>query len=406
MSQLVSISHPMPIKPILSRKPVLTRICSVAWITLAVCMPVCGQSAAVPPTTVPPTPSVPAESTSGPAATDSGGDSKPPYSADVVAKADQVFAAAGLKRSGKMIIATDSIDLNRRIAGLAKSRRTIKQLADAAKQTASELAYVREQFRSVDAQNGELNAQLAAVRRDVLQNNRLVGLINANQSKLRQLDDQRTALTGKLATDRKTLSDGESQYSDAVFAIRRDLSELQRRLEKSLEEPTVKIAIGVYRTNFQTPESIDIGGLIGPVDRRLKQVEKEIFNESIPMEVSEGGAFLVNVSVGDSSVPMILDSGASVICLPAETATRLGITIPPGAPQMKLSLADGRSIDARGVVLPKVRVGGFEAENVDAAILAPSAISPEPLLGLSFLGNFRFEIDAPGKSLKLLRVGE
>jgi aspartyl protease family protein len=305
-----------------------------------------------------------------------------------------------------MIIATDSIDLNRRIAGLAKTRRTIKQLADAAKQTALELAYVREQFRGVDAQNGELNAQLAAVPRDVLQNNRLVGLINANNSKLRQLDDQRTALTEKLATDRKKLSDGESQYSDAVTAIRRDLSELQRRLEKSLEEPAVNIAVGVYRTNFQTPESIDIGGLIGPVDRRLKQFEKEIFNESIAMELSEGGAFLVNVTVGESSVPMILDSGASVICLPAETATRLGILIPPGAPQMKLSLADGRSIDARGVVLPKVRVGGFEAENVDAAILAPSAISPEPLLGLSFLGNFRFEIDAPGKSLKLLRVGE
>jgi len=394
MSQLVSIFHPMPIKPIVSRPSVLIRLCSVVSITAAVCTPVFGQSAAESP------------KTSVPAATDQAGNSKPPYSPDVVAKADQVFTAAGLKRSGKMLIATDSVDLNRRIAGLAKSRRMIKQLADAAKQTESELAYVREQFRSVDAQNGDLNAQLAAVRQDVLQNNRLVGLINANQSKLRHLDDQRNALREKLATDRKTLSDAESQYGDAVFAIRRDLNELQRRLEKSLEEPAVKIALGVYHVNFHTPETIDIGNLIGPVDRRLKQVEKEIFNESIPLEVSEGGAFLINTTIGESSLPMILDSGASVICLPAETATRLGITIPPDAPRMKLSLADGRSIDARGVVLPKVRVGGFEAENVEAAVLAPSPVSPEPLLGLSFLGNFRFEVDAPGKSLKLLRVGE
>ena len=69
-------------------------------------------------------------------------------------------------------------------------------------------------------------------------------------------------------------------------------------------------------------------------------------------------------------------------------------------------LADGRSIAASGVVIPKMRVGLFEVENVDAAVLEPNAVGAEPLLGMTFLGNFKFEIDGPAKTLKLLRVGE
>ena len=53
---------------------------------------------------------------------------------------------------------------------------------------------------------------------------------------------------------------------------------------------------------------------------------------------------------------------------------------------------------------PRVRVGEFEAENVDAAVLDAVATDAEPLLGMSFLGNFKFEINTSAKTLKMLRV--
>jgi aspartyl protease family protein len=93
-----------------------------------------------------------------------------------------------------------------------------------------------------------------------------------------------------------------------------------------------------------------------------------------------------------------------LVSLPAAVATELQIAVPADARQMMLVLADGRTIAARGVTLQRVRVGPFEAENVEAAVLDASATGAEPLLGMSYLGNFRFEIDAAEKSLKMLRV--
>lgn len=328
------------------------------------------------------------------------------YSDEVLAKADKIFADAGLKRSGKMIVSLEAADINREIANLIKSRRSLKQLADVRKATEEQLRFAGEQFRLIDAQNGELNARLVQAAGDVIANNRLVGMINANATKMRQFDEQRTALREKLIKDRKQLIDAETTYVDAVVAIRGKLTELQTRLEESLRANDLKVAMKVFSVSFQTPESIDLAELIGPLDRRLKQVEKEVFQETISLETNQSGSILVNVTIGETSVPMILDSGASMVILPSEIAAKVGVTIPANPQAIRLVLADGRSIAASGVVIPKMRVGLFEVENVDAAVLEPNALGSEPLLGMTFLGNFKFEIDGPSKTLKLLRVGD
>lgn len=340
-----------------------------------------------------------------------GGTNPPPpkpaaYSDEVVVKATKILMDAGLRRSGKTIVSLAAADINREVASLAKSRRSIKLLSDARKTTEDQLKFVGDQFRLVDAQNGELNARLVQAAGDVVANSRLVGLINANSTKLRQFDDQRKQLREKLVTDRKDLIDAETAYVDSVVAIRGKVSELQTQLEESLQAGDLKVALKVYHANFQTPEMVDIAELIGPLDRRLKQVEKEVFQETISLETNESGSIFVSVTVGQTAVPMVLDSGASMVILPSETATKLGVVVPPNPQAMRLVLADGRSIAASGVVIPKMRVGLFEVENVEAAVLEPNTTGAEPLLGMTFLRNFKFEIDGPGKTLKLLRVGE
>jgi clan AA aspartic protease (TIGR02281 family) len=112
----------------------------------------------------------------------------------------------------------------------------------------------------------------------------------------------------------------------------------------------------------------------------------------------------VTVVIGNRTARMVVGSGASIVSLPSATAGELGITVPSDAPKLRLVLADGRGIPAHGVTIPRVRVGNFEAENVEAAVLDVSAVAAEPLLGMSFLGNFECEIDTVEKTLKLLRV--
>ncbi len=129
-----------------------------------------------------------------------------------------------------------------------------------------------------------------------------------------------------------------------------------------------------------------------------------MFSENIPLEVTDNGSLYVNVLIGGKNLRMVLDSGASVLSLSKAVADELGITIPADAPRLQLVMADGRSIPGRAVDLASVRIGPFEATNVRAAILDLAGIDAEPLLGMSYLSNFKFEIDTASKTLKLLRV--
>ena len=43
-------------------------------------------------------------------------------------------------------------------------------------------------------------------------------------------------------------------------------------------------------------------------------------------------------------------------------------------------------------------------DNVECAVLGPEASMAEPLLGMSFLENFKFEIDAAAKKLNMVKV--
>ena len=330
----------------------------------------------------------------------------PKFSEEIVSKADKLFADAGLRRSGKTITTTATADIARGISALSRSRRSLKQMHDAWKQTSNQLAQMKQQSELLNSQNIELNIQLTQPGLNATTNNQLVGAINANVGKIRQIENEEGRFKDKLSTDRKAVNDAEATYAESVLALRRDLSAVKLKLDETLKGEEIKIAVKVSNTNFGTPATLTTDTLLTSIDKRLKQIEQEIFSESVPLDVTENGSLYVNVSVGDKSVRMVLDSGATMVSLPASTAKQLGITVPVNAPQLRLVLADGREIPGRAVTIAKVRVGQFEAENVDAAVLDAVAINAEPLLGMSFLGNFKFEIDTADKSLKLLRVKE
>jgi clan AA aspartic protease (TIGR02281 family) len=326
------------------------------------------------------------------------------YSDEVVAKADKILTDAGLRRSGKTIVSTLSADIARAVSGLSKSRRALQLTQDAWKLKADQLAQLQKQAELINTQNIQINTQLAQPGLAVTESNRLVAMNNANVAKLRLIGTEEERVTEQLATDRKTLNDAEAEYAETVLAIRRDLNGLKEKLQESLDNDQIKLAFKVSHTNFGTPENVTSDQLLVSLEKRLKQVEQEIFSESIALDVTSNGTLYVNVSVGKKVARMVVDSGATVISLPAALAAELGVIVPNDAPVVSLVLADGREIPGRAVKIPKVRIGQFEAEQVDAAVLDAVAVNAEPLLGMSFLGNFKFEIDIADKSLKLLRV--
>ena len=229
-------------------------------------------------------------------------------------------------------------------------------------------------------------------------------MINATRAKMKALREEDESLKEAWTEKRAALSQAESDYAASVWAIRTDFDALQQKLRKSLEDPQVKIALRVMATNYESSTEWTTDRILASVRRRLERVEEEVFSESIPLQVDPNGSLYVNVVVGNKTARMVVDSGATLISLPARTAADLGIKVPVDAPKLQLILADGRLIPARRVTLSKVRVGQFEADNIDAAVLDATATGAEPLLGMSYLGNFKFEVNAPEKSLKMLRV--
>lgn len=311
---------------------------------------------------------------------------------------------AGLRRTGKSIQASNTANISRAISGLAREKRALRLVYQDWKKVGDRIAAIGRELQRLNLQYGEYNLQLARVAGvDVAANNRIVGLLNATNAKMKALRSQRDELKEELALKRETLNQAETAYAETVLAIRRDFTDAREKLATALEDEKVQIALRVMNANFETPDTLTADKILLSLDKRIERIEQEIFSESIRLEVDRGSLY-VDVVVGKKTTRMVVDSGATLISLPIKTAAELGITVPVDAKEMKLILADGRTIPARGVTLPKVRVGEFEAENVEAAVLDAVATDAEPLLGMSFLGNFKFEINTAERTLKMLRV--
>ncbi len=99
------------------------------------------------------------------------------------------------------------------------------------------------------------------------------------------------------------------------------------------------------------------------------------------------GHFTAKTEVNGTSIPMIVDTGASTIVLRPEDAKKAGIDLGGLNFSIPVQTANGRAVAAR-VRLDSVAIGPLQREDVDALVAEPGALA-ESLLGMSFLGRLR-----------------
>lgn len=111
--------------------------------------------------------------------------------------------------------------------------------------------------------------------------------------------------------------------------------------------------------------------------------------------IQQGGAIFVRGQVnGQGETLFLVDTGATYCVLTKAAADRHGLAAGPVLTMVKLTTASG-TIEVPLIQVDLIQIGGAEARSVEAVIHDmpefPSAVAG--LLGLSFLNQFKVEID-------------
>jgi len=121
---------------------------------------------------------------------------------------------------------------------------------------------------------------------------------------------------------------------------------------------------------------------------RLKHLQEY----KVPLISTNGGNFIVDATInGKVKVKLMVDTGASLMSLSPEVCRKLGIKETSNLPAIQMQTANGISQN-KLIALDKVKIGGAEVDLVEASI-GKKMLGIEGLLGMSFLSNFRMEIN-------------
>ncbi len=110
------------------------------------------------------------------------------------------------------------------------------------------------------------------------------------------------------------------------------------------------------------------------------------------------GHFLANLEVNGVNIQTLVDTGASMVAFGAIDAERAGIRPSQSDYKYKSQTANGEVSMAR-VIVPRMRLGSIELENVEAAVLPDGALNGT-LLGMSFLRRLQVQTENGKMTLK------
>ena len=112
----------------------------------------------------------------------------------------------------------------------------------------------------------------------------------------------------------------------------------------------------------------------------------------VPLIFTNSGNFIVDATLnGKVKVKLMLDTGASLMSLSPEVCRKLGIKETPNLPAIQMQTANGILLN-KLIALDKVKIGDAEVDLVEASI-GKKMLGIGGLLGMSFLSNFRMEIN-------------
>jgi aspartyl protease family protein len=324
---------------------------------------------------------------------------------DELSEARAELEKAGIKAFPLGVALTKEADLSKELGKAPALKRTVLQTERELRTAEQQVEYMQRGLTNLKTQHVQLSAQLASINRnDVTLNNRLVGALKTIEGQFDLVKDQQKRVDEQVKAARSKANNAREAYIELVLGIRRQADEIEAEYTAKAADSAVRSSLERYNKAAGKQFTLAVTPLFQANQRRLKQLEDTVLSEAIELR-DEGKTMRVDCMVnGKFPQEMVLDSGASLISLPLSVAEKFGLRPSDKDPKIILQLADGREIEGWQMKLASVRVGKFTVENVECAVLSEAAIAAEPLLGMSFLEHFKFEIDSAGRKLTMVKV--
>jgi aspartyl protease family protein len=130
------------------------------------------------------------------------------------------------------------------------------------------------------------------------------------------------------------------------------------------------------------PAALDPAGFVADAPApKSPQRQSSGYREAL-LEADQRGQYAAGALINGAPVRMLVDTGATEVCISASTARRLGLS-PSGGRKRLIQTANGQST-ASPTILRSLSLDGLYMNDVEALILAPEA-GEINLLGESFL---------------------
>lgn len=333
----------------------------------------------------------------------SAADPKPAKAEPIPATAKATLEAAGLKVSTGGLVLPEEAALAKAIRELARDKKEMMAADRDIYAGQKDTEAIKARLSALRAQHTNLSAQVANAT-DTITHNRLVGALNATRGEAEQLAEQKTQLDERLKEARKKAAELREAYVFEVSEARTNAEAVTAKWAALAADPAASEAVGAINKALGSKFALQPSTSFVANAKQLKTMEEAVSSEAIKL-TNEGSGFWVNVTINDKHKSrMVVDSGAFAICLSEKMVRDMGIKFEEEGTPSRVTLADGRTIPTTMIKLESVRVGKFTAQNVDCCVLSSEARDAPPLLGMSFLGQFKFEIDATQAELKLVKV--
>ena len=310
-----------------------------------------------------------------------------------------------LRAVGSKIIVSAERDLSRQLSSARSLYRKAVRALLPVQAVQRDIALLETRINQATEQMVVLNAQLANVR-DVATNNRLVGSINSLEGQIQLAGRQLDQLKEQENKARTEMNEARETYVQHVLDMRILADEIDEIYSMDPNDPMISEKLKALEEVEGEELTFGLTSTFRNNLKKLVELENSIHSESIQLR-REGDTFWASVVIdGEHTVEMIVDSGASLISIPPDMARKLKLEPTPRDQRILLTLADGSQIVGYLKKIKSVRVGQFTVEDVECAVLGPEATNAEPLLGMSFLSEFQFQLNAAESTLGMTRVDD